>query len=72
MNVTANERRSVLRLLNVAEAARKLEIPEQQMYREIRAGRLPTPTVQLARRLYYHAADVAKLAEQRAQRTSHS
>ena len=63
MIITARERRSVLGLLNVSETARRLEIPAQEMYYQIRAGQMPGPRIQLGKRLYYKADDLSRLAE---------
>ena len=71
MNVTAPERRSVLKLFNVSEAARKLGIPVRKMHWEITAGRLPAPQIRLGKRLYFTADDLETLARQCSQRTSH-
>ena len=72
MNVTAPERRSVLKLFNVSEAARQLGIPVRKMHWDITAGRLPSPTVPLGKRFYFTAGDLELLEKQCAQRTSHS
>lgn len=72
MNVTASERRNVLKLFNVSEVARQLGIPVSKMHWEIRAGRLPSPTVPLGKRLYFSADDLDGLQQQCPQTTSHS
>ena len=72
MVITADERRSVLGLFNVSEAARRLGIPVRKMHWEVRVGRLPAPQVQLGRRAYYAADDLELLQQQCAKRTSHS
>ena len=72
MNVTATERRTVLRLYNISEAARQLGIPVRKMHWEISAGRLAAPTVPLGKRLYFTAGDLELLEQQCSQRTSHS
>ncbi|QDT48899.1 Helix-turn-helix domain protein [Symmachiella dynata] len=64
MIVTADERRNVLNLFNVSEAARQLGIAVQQMHRDIKAGRLPSPQVRVGRRLYFTRDDLDKLMEQ--------
>ena len=64
MIVTAEERRNVLSLFNVSEAARQLGIAVQQMHRHIRAGRLPSPQVRVGKRLYFTGGDLNKLTEQ--------
>lgn len=71
MNVTAGERRNVLKLFNVSEAARQLGVPVQEMHRTVRAGRLPSPRIRLGRRLYYRADDLKSLAEQCAEMQNH-
>ena len=71
MNVTAPERRNVLGLFNVSEAARELRIPVRKMHWEITAGRLPAPQIRLGKRLYFTADDLQLLEQQCAQRTSH-
>ena len=67
MNVTAPERRTVLKLFNVSEAARELGIPVRKMHWEISAGRLPAPRIRLGKRLYFAAGDLEILARQCAQ-----
>lgn len=62
--ITAAERRSVFRLLNVSEAARHLGIPVQDLYYGIRVGRIRRPSVRLGKRWYYQAEDLPILAEQ--------
>ncbi len=71
MIVTADERRSILKLFNVSEAARQLGVPVRKMHWEISAGRLPAPQVQLGKRAYYTAADLRILAEQCAKKPNH-
>ena len=71
MNVTAQERRTVLGLFNVSEAARQLGVPVRKMHWEITAGRLPTPRIRLGRRLYFAAADLKLLEQQCSQKTNH-
>jgi hypothetical protein len=72
MNITAPERRNVLKLFNVSEAARELGIPVRKMHWEISAGRLAAPAVPLGKRFYFTAGDLELLEKQCAQRTSHS
>jgi len=64
MNVTAHQRRSVLRLFNVSETARLLGLPVQDMHGRIRAGQLPTPQIRLGRRSYFTADDLERLGKQ--------
>ena len=71
MNVTAPERRTVLKLFNVSEAARELGIPVRKMHWDISTGRLPAPRLRLGKRLYFTADDLKILAQQCAKRTSH-
>jgi hypothetical protein len=72
MFITAEERRSILGLLNVAEAARRLGIPVRKMHWEITAGRLPAPKVRLGKRSYYTADDLPTLADRCSQRENRS
>ncbi|MHB0960088.1 MAG: helix-turn-helix domain-containing protein [Pirellulaceae bacterium] len=71
MIVSTKERCSVLRLLNVSEAARHLEIPIQHLHYWIRAGRVARPQVQIGKRWYYHAEDLPTLAKQFANTEKH-
>lgn len=64
MNVTAPERRNILKLFNVSEAARLLGIPVRKMHWEISAGRMLAPTVQLGKRFYFTAGDLELLEQQ--------
>ncbi len=68
MIVTANERRNVLKLFNVSEAARQLGVDVQQMYRDIRAGRAPSPEVKVGKRLYFTGQDLNDLFAERNQK----
>jgi DNA-binding transcriptional MerR regulator len=71
MAITADERRSILGLFNVSEAARRLGVPIRKMHWEITAGRLPKPRIRLGRRRYYHADDLRDLAERCAEMQNH-
>ena len=64
MFITAAERRGVLRLLNVSEAARHLAIPVQDLHYWIRAGRVTRPPVRIGKRWYYRLEELPRLAEQ--------
>lgn len=64
MNVTAQQRRTVLRLFNISEAARQLGWPVQDMFSRIRSGQIPTPQIPLGRRLYFSADDLQFLHQQ--------
>lgn len=61
--ITQDERRNTLKLFNVSEAARELDICVQKMHRWLRAEVLPGPTIRLGKRQYYHADDLTILAE---------
>ena len=72
MAITAEERRSVLGLFNVSEAARRIGVPVRKMHWEISVGRLPTPEIKLGRRLYYRADDLESLAKRwRSKKATH-
>ena len=62
MKVTAQERRTVLKLLNVSEAARQLGVGVQRLHRDARSGRVRSPEVCIGRRLYYSHDDMKKLS----------
>jgi len=61
MIVTADERRKVLNLFNVSEAARQLGVDVFRLHRDIKAGRVPSPQVRLGRRLYFGNDDLSHL-----------
>ena len=61
MNVTADKRRQVLGLFNVSEAARRIGEPIQKLHRDIKAGKLPMPTVPLGKRHYFTVDDLTLL-----------
>ncbi len=61
MIVSASERRNVLRLLNVSEAARQIDVDVFQLHRDIRVGRVSAPKIRLGRRLYFGADDLERL-----------
>ena len=61
MVVTADERRDVLNLLNVSEAARLIGMDVYRLHRDIKAGRVPSPQVRLGRRLYFGNDDLGHL-----------
>lgn len=61
MNVTAAERREKLHLYNVAEAARWLDLSGGRIYKDIEAGYIPKPKVQLGKRRYYRESELQKL-----------
>ncbi|MEZ6142576.1 MAG: hypothetical protein R3B84_18605 [Zavarzinella sp.] len=63
MVVTADERRNVLNLFNVSEAARLIGMDVFRLHRDIRAGRVPSPKVRLRRRLYFGIDDLSHLRE---------
>ena len=62
MIVTADERRNVLNLFNVSEAARQLGVDVQQMHRDIRTGRVRPPGVRVGKRLYFTSQDMNDLS----------
>lgn len=64
MNVTADQRRTVLRLFNISEAARQLGWPVQDTFRRIRTGQLPSPQIPLGKRFYFSADDLQLLRQQ--------
>ena len=68
MIATAAERRNVLRLFNVSEAARRLGVGVQQLHRDIRAGRVQKPQARVGRRLYFTADDLSDLFTQYTER----
>lgn len=62
MIVSAKERREVLKLFNISEAARQLGIGIQRLHRDARAGRVRSPKVCLGRRLYFTQDDLSGLS----------
>lgn len=62
MIVSAKERREVLKLFNISEAARQLGIGIQRLHRDARAGRVRSPKVCLGRRLYFTHDDLSDLS----------
>lgn len=71
MNVTAQQRRSILRLFNISETARQLGWPVQDTFRRIRNGKLPSPQIRLGRRFYFSADDLQLLRQKSPQENSH-
>ena len=71
MNVTAKQRRTVLRLFNISETARQLGWPVQDTFRRIRTGKLPSPQIPLGKRCYFSADDLQRLRQQGPQDKSH-
>lgn len=61
MVVTADERRNILNLFNVSEAARLIGMDVFRLHRDIRAGRVPSPKIRLGRRLYFGNDDLGHL-----------
>lgn len=61
MIVTADERKQVLNLFNVSEAARQLGVDVFRLHRDIKAGRVLSPQVRLGRRLYFGNDDLIHL-----------
>ena len=62
MKLSAEQRQQVLKLFNVAEAARQLGVDQQQLYRDIWARRVQEPKVYLGRRHYFTEYDLCRLA----------
>ena len=71
MEVTARDRRTIFKLLNVSEAARSLDVPIRQMHFDIKAGWIPKPEIRLGKRLYYHADELREIAERYATIKNH-
>ena len=71
MNVTAPQRKAVLRLFNISEAARQLGWPVQDMFSRIRSGQLPSPQIPLGRRFYFSADDLQRIRQQASQENGH-
>lgn len=71
MNVTAEVRRTVLRLFNVSEAARQIGVPVPEMYRSVYAGRVPMPHVKLGRRYYFTQDDIEDLTRRCSETKNH-
>lgn len=69
MVITADERRSVLGLWNVAEAARYIGLSVRKLHFEVESQRMLAPTVQIGRRRYYRADDLPILQKQQQDRT---
>ena len=64
MNITADERRNTLKLLNVSEAARHLGVDVFRLHREIKSGRVPSPKVRLGKRMYFSTSDLDDLGRE--------
>ncbi len=71
MNVTADQRRTVLKLFNISETARLLGWSEQEMFSRIRSGQMPSPQIPLGRRFYFSADDLQLLRQKSPQENSH-
>jgi hypothetical protein len=71
MNVTAGERRRILKLFNVSETARQIGVPVPEMHRWISAGRLPMPQVPLGKRRYYTLDDIDLLTRKCTETKNH-
>ena len=71
MNVTAEVRRTVLKLFNVSEAARRIGVPVPEMHRSVYAGRMPVPRVKLGRRHYYTQDDLDVLTRRCSEMKNH-
>ena len=64
MNVTADQRRTVLKLFNISETARQLGWPVKEMFSRIRSGQVPSPQIPLGRRFYFSEEDLQLLRQQ--------
>ncbi len=62
MIVTADERRDVLNLFNVSEAAREIGVGVFDLHKDISAGRVQSPKIRIARRVYFTRDDLADLS----------
>ena len=62
MIVTADERRNVLNLFNVSEAARYVGVDVHKLHRDIRAGHTCSPSVLLGRRMYFDMSRLKQLS----------
>ena len=63
MNVTADQRRTVLKLFNISETARQLGWPVKDMFSRIRSGQVPPPQIPLGRRFYFSEGDLQLLRQ---------
>ena len=70
MIVSAIERREVLKLYNVSEAARIIEVDVQHLHRDVKAGIVFAPATRLGRRSYYKESDLEKLSSHYARKKS--
>lgn len=61
MIVSSSERRNVLKLLNVSEAARQLGVDVFRLHRDIKAARVLAPKIRLGKRLYFGTDDLETL-----------
>ena len=61
MIVSATERRNVLQLFNISEAARKLGVDVFRLHRDIREGSVMAPKIRLGRRPYFGPDDLEML-----------
>lgn len=64
MRATPAERKNVLGLFNVSEAARQLNVGIQQLHRDINARRVQAPKVCVGKRSYFTEEALAELATQ--------
>lgn len=61
MIITADDRRQILGLYNISEAARFIGVDVGLMHREVRKGNLPAPEFCIGKRCYYTDHDLKKL-----------
>ena len=62
MRITAHTRRTILKLFNVAEAARMVGVTVQRLHRDIRAGRVKSPEVCLEKRAHFKEDDLKEIS----------
>jgi len=62
MRITAHNRRTILKLFNVAEAARMIGVGVQRLHRDIRAGRVRSPEVCLEKRAHFTEDDLKDIS----------
>ena len=63
MHFSPADRRNVLQLLNVTEAAREIGVEPMWMHRRIRQGYIPPPSIEVGKRKYYTVSEVSKIAK---------
>ncbi len=61
MFISSEIRRDQLKLWNVSEVARLLDVEIGWLHRKLKENKLPNPTVQLKKTLYYNEDGIASL-----------